>query len=99
MRCMGFLTDDLLAKEAGRYGDAGIRPQVVWPNGVLASVAVGLAVDLVTNWTGLQRRYAYLVYDGNAPTVQPSFTLINVGQKECRHFPAGDLGQPVVTTL
>jgi molybdopterin/thiamine biosynthesis adenylyltransferase len=34
-RCMGFLTEALLAQEAARYGDAGPRPQVVWPNGVL----------------------------------------------------------------
>lgn len=46
MRCMGFLTDERLAQEAARYGKAGPRPQVVWPNGVLASTAVGLAVIL-----------------------------------------------------
>jgi hypothetical protein len=51
MRCMGFLSDEKLAQEAARYGNVGGRPQVVWPNGVLASTAVGLAVDLVTNWT------------------------------------------------
>ena len=34
MACLGFLTPANLAKEAGRYGDAGIRPQVVWGNGV-----------------------------------------------------------------
>jgi len=57
MRCMGFLTDETLAREAGRYGNVGARPQVVWPNGVLASTAVGLAVDLVTNWTHKQRSH------------------------------------------
>ena len=36
MQCLGFLSDKNLAKEAARYGDAGIRPQVVWANGVLA---------------------------------------------------------------
>jgi hypothetical protein len=65
MRCMGFLTDERLAQEAARYGDAGPRPQVVWPNGVLASTAVGLAVDLLTNWTGQGRAHAYQSYDGN----------------------------------
>src|SRR6266568_7663439 len=47
MKCMHFITDQNLEKEAGRYGDAGVRPQVVWANGVLASVAVGVAVDLL----------------------------------------------------
>ena len=41
MRCMGFLTEELLAKEAANYGKAGGKPQVVWPNGTLASAAVG----------------------------------------------------------
>jgi hypothetical protein len=36
--------------EAEKYGAAGSRPQVVWPNGVLASTAVGLAVQLLTPW-------------------------------------------------
>jgi hypothetical protein len=51
MRCMGFLTDAKLAEEAARYWKGGARPQVVWPNGVLASTAIGLAVDIVTGWT------------------------------------------------
>jgi hypothetical protein len=72
MRCIGFLTEEKLAQEAARYGNAGARPQVVWPNGVLASTAIGLAVDLVTNWTGRTRSYEYLVYDGNEGTVKQS---------------------------
>ena len=36
MRCMAIVTEEYLKEEAGRYGDAGPRPQVVWPNGVLA---------------------------------------------------------------
>lgn len=34
MRCMGFITDENLAAEEARYGAAGGRAQVVWPNGV-----------------------------------------------------------------
>lgn len=30
MRCLGFLREDLLAREAENYGAAGGRPQVVW---------------------------------------------------------------------
>lgn len=98
MRCMGFLTDEKLAKEAALYGNAGGRPQVVWPNGVLASTAVGLAVDLVTNWTRKQRSHAYLVYDGNEGTVTPSVTLRNLNAA-CPHFIAQDIGDPVLTQL
>lgn len=99
MRCMGFLTDEVLAAEARRYGNAGPRPQVVWPNGVLASTAVGLAVDLVTNWTRLRRSYAFLVYDGNRGTIADSFTLRNLAADKCSHFPAGEVGDPVLTEL
>jgi molybdopterin-synthase adenylyltransferase len=41
LRCMGIVDDRSLALEAQMYGAAGGRPQVVWPNGVLAALAVG----------------------------------------------------------
>jgi molybdopterin-synthase adenylyltransferase len=98
MRCMGFLTDEKLAHEAALYGNAGARPQVVWPNGVLASTAVGLAVDLVSNWTGHQRTYAYLSYDGNRSTVKESLTLRSLAGP-CPHFSNADVGDPVFLEL
>ncbi len=99
MRCMGFLTDAQLAQEAGRYGDAGARPQVVWPNGVLASTAVGLAVDLVTNWTRRGRLHAYLSYDGNAATMKESITLLKLDPASCTHFPVSKAGDPIYVDL
>lgn len=99
MKCMGFLTDEKLAAEAARYGDAGHRPQVIWPNGVLASNAVGLAVDLVTNWTRRARSHAYLAYDGNEGTVRESLTLRNLAIKECPHFSVSEVGDPVLVEL
>jgi len=38
MFCTGYLTDEKLGREAARYGNTGGRPQVVWANGVLASL-------------------------------------------------------------
>ena len=99
MWCMGFLTNERLAAEAARYGDAGHRPQVIWSNGVLASTAVGLAVDLVTNWTRSGRSHAYLVYDGNEGTIRESLTLRNLRIKNCPHFPDDELGDPVLVEL
>ena len=99
MTCMGFLTEEKLAAEAARYGKAGVRPQVVWPNGVLASTAVGLAVDLVTGWTRKSRTHAYLSYDGNEATVTPSKTLIGIDKSACTHFADTDLGDPVFVQL
>lgn len=99
MRCMGFLTDDKLAQEAALYGNAGHRPQVVWSNGVLSSIAVGLAVDLVTNWTRRDRSHAYLVYDGNEGTVKESITLRNRKNGMCSHFSDRDVGDPILIEL
>ena len=99
MRCIGFLTDAKLTEEAGRYGKAGTRPQVVWPNGVLASTAVGLGVDIVTGWTRRGLPYAYLVYDGNKGTIKESVTLRNLNIAACPHFSDIGVGDPVPVEL
>jgi molybdopterin/thiamine biosynthesis adenylyltransferase len=93
LRCMGIVTDDALAAEAKKYGAAGGRPQVVWPNGVLASTAVGLAVQLLTPWCVSPRKGAYLVYDGN-------LSVMSEGQRfrrwsgACDHYPDSTCGDP-----
>jgi hypothetical protein len=94
MTCMGFLNEKTLAKEAAQYGAAGIRPQVVWPNGVLASTAVGIAVDLLTDWTRSLRRSVYLSYDGNANTMQSHVRMQFLSDKGCTHFPNENVGDP-----
>lgn len=99
MTCMGFLTEEKLAEEARRYGEAGYRPQVVWPNGVLASTAIGLAVDIVTDWTRRARPYAYFVYNGNEGTLTASVTLRNRTNLRCPHFSDSDVGDPVLIEL
>lgn len=72
MRCLGFLTPDNLAREENDYGDAGINPQVVWTNGMLASLAVGAFMPLVTPWWETSVSYLWLELDGNRQTVTPS---------------------------
>jgi len=99
MRCMGFLTDEKLTKEAERYGKAGVRPQVVWPNGVLASTAVGIAVNLITGWTGTPVGHAYFVYDGNESTVKESPMLRRFKATPCPHYNDSDVGDPVAVEL
>ena len=92
--CLGFLTPERMAQEAARYGDAGGRPQVVWPNGVLASTAVGIAVDLVTSWTGRSDSPIYLSYDGNHGTLSPHVRLRFLTPSPCDHYPLHELGDP-----
>ena len=69
LRCCGLITDERLEREAEQYGAAGGRPQVVWPNGVLASTAVGLLTQVVTPWYSKAPEFIYLDYDGNKGTV------------------------------
>ena len=73
MTCIGFLNSATLAQEAAKYGDAGVHPQVAWANGTLASAAVGIAVDLLTGWSGQLKMPVYLEYDGNAQTLPRPF--------------------------
>lgn len=94
MFCLGFLTEERLAKQAALYGAAGGRPQVVWPNGVLASTAVGIAVDLVTGWTLQRDREVYLSYDGNTGEIKPHVRLRYIERTSCDHFGFSDVGDP-----
>jgi molybdopterin-synthase adenylyltransferase len=93
MRCYGFITDAKLEEEARLYGAAGGNPQVVWPNGVLASTAVGLAVNLICPWNR-SIGSTYLEYDGNRHVVTPSNRLLAIEGRPCRHYCQGDVGDP-----
>lgn len=96
LSCLGFLTDERLAQEAARYGAAGGRAQVVWPNGVLASTAIGVVMDLVTGWTRQHDRVVYLSYDGNSGEVMPHVRLRYLYGGGCPHYGAADLGDPAL---
>lgn len=98
MTCLGFLNESKLALEAGRYGDAGSNPQVIWSNGVLASTAVGLAVELLTNWTNSVMPPLYLTYDGKRGLMQPH-PVLSLPSRPCVHFPTNKVGDPIFTRL
>lgn len=94
LRCMGVVTEAALATEARLYGAAGGKPQVVWPNGVLASTAVGLFTQLVCPWHDKPMNAAYLEYDGNKHTVSPSMRLTAIANRPCNHFATNETGDP-----
>lgn len=98
MHCFGFLTEQNLAKEAAKYGDAGGRPQVVWSNGVLASQAVGIYVDLITGWSGKKEITPYYSFDGNTGllTNHPRLKYIT---GDCEHYNIKDIGSPIFRKL
>ena len=94
LKCLGFLTEENLQREAEQYGAAGGRPQVVWSNGVLASVAVGIIVDLLTGWTGVNPKGEYLHFDGNTNFIWRSPRL-EYAPLLCPHFSESSVGDPV----
>jgi molybdopterin-synthase adenylyltransferase len=89
--CLGILTEERITREAGQYGQAGSRPQVVWANGVLASLAVGQFVQLVCPWHGAPTAIACCEFDGNRHRVETN-RLDQLGATRCRHFHAADVG-------
>lgn len=95
MFCLGFLTQERLGEEAAHYGNVGDRPQVVWANGILASSAVGIAVDLLSGWTSRADRSIYLSYDGNVGILTPHPRLRFLPDAPCPHYPFAAIGDPV----
>lgn len=98
MTCLQFLTEENLAKDAQGYG-AGSQPQVVWPNGVLASTAVGYAVALLTGWSGAAFPTRRLDHRGSLLTVQSSNLAVAIGNGRCKHYPLGQAGDAVFKKL
>ena len=98
--CLGFLTEEKLSREAAKYGAAGVNPQVVWANGVVASTAVGVAIDMVTGWTKATRNTTYLMYEGNHGTLRPHPRLKQLEKwKNCPHYPFHQVGDPKFNQL
>jgi molybdopterin/thiamine biosynthesis adenylyltransferase len=98
MRCCNFITDERLEQEARRYGDAGIRPQVVWPNGLLASAAVGELMAMVLPWFRRQRGFTYLIYDANKNQLIASPHVKALEGTACPHHPWSQVGDPLFST-
>ena len=85
LRCFGFITEARLSEEAKHYGAVGGRPQVIWPNGTLASTAVGQFMQLITPWTETPPAL-YTEYDGNRMTLGPSRKVAAFKDHRCPHF-------------
>jgi molybdopterin-synthase adenylyltransferase len=95
LRCMGIVNDRALEVEAQQYGAAGGRPQVVWANGLLASLAVGFFVQLMSPWYDVQDLPILVEFDGNSQSVFPSKKLPYLAGRSCGHFAdLEDLGDP-----
>lgn len=89
--CNGFLTEESLAKEANNYGQKTKRPQVVWSNGVLASTAIGVLMEIITNWSGNNPNNYYLSYEGHLHVLSDHIRKKFL-PKNCPHFPIKESG-------
>jgi hypothetical protein len=92
LKCMGIITEDDIAKE--NYGAAGCRAQVVWPNGLLASAAVGILIELVTPWFHPGPKATLLRYDGNNQGLAVDHWLAVNGEQRCKHYQPAEVGDP-----
>lgn len=94
LRCFQFIKQEDLDEEGRRYGEAGGNPQVIWPNGNLASSALGVFVTLFSPWCNVDNRVAFLGYDGDKLTMELDARL-KFAATECNHFKViSDLGDP-----
>lgn len=94
MWCMGLLTECLLTAEVQHYGRAGHRPQVILPNAILASTAIGVFMQTITPWSGGTGSPVLLEYDGNSHTVSISNKLAVIAGRTCPHFAPTERGDP-----
>ncbi len=93
--CHGILTEERLAREQRKYGAAGGKPQVIWPNGVLASIAVGHTVSLLLPWSTDLPLSSLIEYDGNRHITRPGPRLQFLKDLPCPHFKGeGSVGDP-----
>lgn len=93
MHCLQFLTAANLAEDVQVY-DKDPQPQVVWPNGILASSAIGYAVGLLTGWSGSSAPSCRMDYRGSQMTMSPSHMAAALKGQKCTHFPTSLCGDP-----
>jgi molybdopterin/thiamine biosynthesis adenylyltransferase len=99
MQCFNYINDENLAKEARRYSQSDPSPQVIWANGILASTAVGLMVDFLTNWTCKEKYILFYSFDGNDFIMREHPKGFHLKNNSCVHFPIENIGQPKSTKL
>jgi molybdopterin/thiamine biosynthesis adenylyltransferase len=88
MRCFGYLSETNIGAEVLRYGQAGDHPQVIWPNATLSAMAVHMAINHLTNWTGQsEEQVLYYSYEGNQNVLKPHVVWSFVERHSCQHYP------------
>jgi hypothetical protein len=83
--CMGHIRETDCALDEQKYGHAGGTPQVVWSNGLLASAAVGIMVQLLTPWSKASTA-AFLGYDGDRTNLDCDSRIRSRILAKCPHY-------------
>lgn len=94
LHCLNILNPKRIRQEGDNYGAAGAQPQVVWANGTLASIAVGMVVQQFSPWSSLDDLSLCREYDGNKHLVTESAKWSWIKDRPCPHYDlieAGDL--------
>lgn len=99
LQCANVVTEETLGREVQDYGQAGPQPQVIWPNGVLASTAVGHCVSLVTGWSPIISLPVRLDYVGSSGCLVESEIWMSLRSIRCPHYPLGQAGDPIFHSI
>ncbi len=99
MHCMGFLNAEMLGLEAQKYGVAGENPQVVWSNGILCSTAVGIVVDLLTDWSKQLRDTMFISFKGSVFSLKQDSRIPFPSDHHCQHYAFTEVGDPTFISL
>jgi hypothetical protein len=92
MRCFGYLSEKNVGQEVARYNQAGDHPQVIWPNNTLSSMAIHMAINYLTNWTGqANEQVLYYSYEGNQNVLKPHVVWNFVDHHSCPRYPQREL--------
>ncbi len=95
LQCMRIITDERMAEDRLDYAvNAAPDQQVISMNGVLASEAVNVGLELITGFTNRDPIPAYIAYDAILHTLgpHPSFD----SNRDCAHYPVAEAGWRVV---
>lgn len=95
LHCLNILNPKRIRQEGDNYAAAGAQPQVVWANGALASIAVGMVVQQFSPWSSIDDLSLCREYDGNRHVVKESTKWAWIKERPCPHYDLIEAGDPL----
>jgi len=72
---------------------------VVWPNGALASTAIGFAMGLLTGWSGSAPPQWRVDYKGSQLLISESNLAVAMRGSSCKHYSLAGTGDGIKQRL